>query len=234
MGLLLPFDQPSRKHMRMSDIRATRSVLQVHLSHILLFTFAIAIVLAIPIGVAVSRGTYTGLKPPMAVFFMFDALAKAFAICGLFALVRHLFNGVKYSAHPAEYLWILLGARVAVNLIAGFWNFAPGDILYLIGGLTAACLSRGTRWKCFYTLVALSPFVLSLPFDVIANAFPISKFNLIHLILAIKDLVISIALIGCVIGTEPTRSAWYSVVSQFSLSGVRVAGSLLIFYDLWQ
>lgn len=216
----------------MSDIHATPSVLRVHLSHIFVFTFATAIVLAIPIGAAVSRGTYTGLKLPMAVFFMFDALAKAFAICGLFAFVRNLFNGVKYSAHPAEYLWILLGAKVAVNLIAGFWNFAPGEIFYLIGGLTAAYLSSGTRWKCFYTLVALSPFILQVTLGVFANTFPIANFKLIHLNLTIKDLVISIALIGCVIGTEPTRSAWASVISQFSLSGVRVVGSLLIFYDL--
>ena len=218
----------------MSDIRASPSVLQVRLSDVLVFTFAVAIVLAIPIAAAVLRGTVIDLKPHMAVFFMFDAMAKAFAICGLFALIRHLFNWVKYSVHPAEYLWILLGARVAVNLTAGFSNFAPGDILYLVGGLTAACLSRGTRWKCFYTLVALSPFILSLPLNLISNTFPISNFKVIHLILAIKDVAISIALIGCVIGTEPTRSAWASVISQFSLSGVRVAGSLLIFYDLWQ
>ena len=110
----------------MSDIRATRSVLQVHLSHILLFTFAFAIVLAIPIAVAVSRGTHTGLKPPMAVFSMFDALAKAFAICGLFALVRHLFNGVKYSAHPAVRN-ACAGVRFGIRdsaLVSFQWPFA--------------------------------------------------------------------------------------------------------------
>ena len=206
----------------------------MRLSDIIVFTFAVAVVLAIPISAAALRGTAIDLKPHMAVFFMFDAMANAFAICGLVALVRQLFSGAKYSVHPAEYLWILLGARVAVNLAAGFWNFAPGDILYLVGGLTAASLSRGTRWKYFYYLVALSPFILSLPLNMISNTFPIYNFKVIHLVLAIKEVVISTALIGCVIGTEPRRSAWASVISQFSLSGVRVAGSLLIFFDLWQ
>jgi hypothetical protein len=206
----------------------------MRLLDIIVFTFAVAVVLAIPISAAALRGTTIDLKPHMAVFFMFDAMANAIAICGLVALVRHLFSGAKYWAYPAEYLWILLGARVTVNLTAGFWNFAPGDILYLVGGLAAACVSRGTRWKCFYCLVALSPFVLSSPLNMISNTFPISNFKVIHLVLAIKDVVISTALIGCVIGTEPTRSAWASVISQFSLSGVRIAGSLLIFYDLWQ
>ena len=214
----------------MSEKSATPNVLQVRLLHILAYTLAVAVVLAIPIAIAVSRGTYAALKPQIAVFFLFDAIAKAFAICGLFALVAHLFKRGKYSTHPAEYLWFLLGSKDAVNLISGFWNFAPGDILYLIGGLTAACLSSGKHWKWFYLLVAFSPFILSVLMTLISNTTPVTTF----LILAIRDLVISIALIACVIGTKPTRSAWAGVISQLSLTGVRVAGFLLMFYDLWQ
>lgn len=223
----------------MSELRATPNVLQVRLSHILAFTFAVALVLAIEIATAMAASPKTyqqlmaSMKPQIAVFFAFDAIAKASAICGLFALVANRHKGVKYSAHPAEYLWILLGVVVVTKLISGFWPYMPYDIVYLIGGRTAAWLSRGTCWKWFYVLVACSPFIQLFLIQAVptSNA---SNFHYFTMILATKDITISSVLIGYIIGTKLTWSAWAGVISQFSLTGVWFAYFLLVFFDLWQ
>ena len=215
----------------MSDTGAMPNVPQLRLAHIFVFTLAVALVIAIPIANAVSRGTYqqglASLKPQTAAFFVFDAVAKAYAICGLFALGIHWHKGV---AHQAEYLWVLLGIVVAAKLIGAFWPYAPGEVVYLIGGATAAWLSRGTRWKWFYFLVVVSPFIAL----ILALLAPLASSIRYFSIPAIKDIVISSVLIGYIVGTKLTWSAWAGVISQLSLTAVHVAFFLLIFFDLWQ
>jgi hypothetical protein len=223
----------------MSETSATPNVLQVRLSHILVFAIAVAFVLAFEIAVARAASLETAqrlmasMQPQIALFFAFDAMAKASAICGIFALMAHHFKRVEYVAHPAEYLWIIVGVGVTANLISAFWPYMPHDIIYLFSGLVAAWLSRENRWKWFYLLVAFSPLFPLFLIQVVrtSNTFSFHYFNLI---LATKDIAISSMLIGYIIGTRLTWSAWAGVISQFSLTGVWFAYFLLVFFDLWK
>ena len=175
------------------------------------------------------------MQTQIAFFFAFDAMAKASAICGLFVLLAHFYRGVRYSAHPAEYLWIILGVVVVTKLVSALWPSIPYDIMYLIGGGAAAWLSRGTSWKWFYLLVAFSPLIQQLFLIQVfrtSSTFSFHYFN--FLILATKDIAISSMLIGYIIGTRLTCSAWAGVVSQLSLTGAWFAYILLVFFDLWQ
>ena len=223
----------------MSEIIATPNVLQVRLSHILVFTIAVAFVLSIEVAAARAASLETAqrlmasMQPQIALFFAFDAMAKASAICGLFALRAHHYKGVKYLAHPAEYLWIILGVVVTTKLISALWPYMPHDILYLFGGGAAAWLSRETRWKWFYLLVAFSPLIQLFLIQVVQTSSTFS-FHYFNLIIATKDIAISGMLIGYIIGARLTWSAWAGVISQFSLTGVWFAYFLLVFFDLWK
>jgi hypothetical protein len=203
------------------------------------YAIAVAFVLAIEIAAARAASLETAqrlmasMQPQIVLFFTFDAMAKASAICGIIALMANYFKRVKNVAHPAEYLWIIVGIVVIAKLISLFWYYIPYDIMYLFGGLVAAWLSKETRWKWFYLLVALSTLFQLFLMQVVrtSNTFSLYYFNLIP---AIKDIAISSMLIGYIIGARLTSSAWAGVISQFSLTGVWFAYFLLVFFDLWK
>lgn len=51
---------------------------------------------------------------------------------------------------------------------------------------------------------------------------------------ALEHLTVSSVFILYIIGTQLTWSAWAGVITQLSLTGVKIAFFLLMFFDLWQ
>ena len=207
------------------------SAIQIRLTHILVFSIAFAIVLSIPIAIAISRGTYqqvaVDLKPQVAIFFIFDAMAKAGAVCGLLTLAVRRWHGIPFPTSAAEYLWILLGMVAVSKTIPGTYMYGIDAWIYLIAGIIAARLYRATVWEWFFSLVALRPFIMIIVVTMMSRTYYTAG-------LMITDLLQSVALIPCIRGSQLTGAGWAGVICHFSFLAVSTIGFLLMYFDLWQ
>ena len=207
---------------------STTNSFRLGLSHIFIFTFAVAFVYAAQTAIAirVSRETYqqfvTNLKPQMAALAVLDAMAKGLALCGVVVFAVRRLTGSQPQTHAAEYLWLLLGLAVLVSFVSRFIPYTWVGGVYLIGGGLGAWLMHETRWKLFYLAFALSPFIIFV--WVLAGLFVTPTG--VSFCLAMKEVLISSVLTICLIGTHPHGGCLGSSCITVQLYGHRYFGLL--------
>ncbi len=206
---------------------------KLQISHILLFTLAVAFVLAVStfgIPAETHRQLIANLKPPIVVWAVADIVAKGFSLCGLTLLAGTGNNQHRRISQPLEYYWLLLGGLTLLKLFSQHLTYVPVGLFFGLAAGLLAWFVREPRWKVFYIFVAVSPFVIS---TMVGARFVASPTDLFFLVV-IKDVAISLALVICMYGTSPSLAAFGAIVAQFSLTAVSILALLLMYLDLWK
>ncbi len=224
----------------MDDDQAKPLSAQLRILDFVVYTTAIALVLGIQIALAKSldpegyKNWITHAKPQMVVLTVVDALAKAFAICGLFALVSSRGKSASPTKSPSGYLWALLGTLVVCGMFALVWIKVHYLVflLHIAGGIAGACWAKDKHWKILFTTFAMLPFLSAILYAVAPMR--TGRASAAQMVPALVNIVMTCLLLNCARVSRVTLTTVGVVVTQIGLTLVSVLIFLLFYFDLWQ